>query len=86
MYLFSKYTLTGFELTNVVVNVKDSQTTQYLLLLTRTDMKKIKVIVEEAGEKFVIKKIDVLNDGYYQVQDLKGQNNALESVKKDYGR
>jgi hypothetical protein len=86
VYLFSKYTLTGFELTNVVVNVKDSQTTQYLLLLTRTDMKKIKVIVEEAGEKFVIKKIDVLNDGYYQVQDLKGLNNALESVKKDYGR
>lgn len=86
MYLFSKYTLTGFELTNVVVNVKDAQTTQYLLLLTRADIKKIKVIVEEAGEKFVIKKIDVLNDGYYQVQDLKGLNNALESVKKDYGR
>lgn len=82
--MFSKYTLTGFELTNVVVNVKDAQTTQYLLLLTRTDMKKIKVIVEEAGEKFVIKKIDVLNDGYYQVQDQKGQNNALDSFKKDY--
>lgn len=49
-------------------------------------MKKIKVIVEEAGEKFVIKKIDVLNDGYYQVQDLKGLNNALDSVKKDYPR
>lgn len=47
-------------------------------------MKKIKVIVEEAGEKFVIKKIDVLNDGYYQVQDQKGQNNALDSFKKDY--
>lgn len=44
-FLFSKYPLSGYELTLAVVNAFDLMTNQYVIMLARDDLKKIKVSV-----------------------------------------
>jgi hypothetical protein len=39
------------------------------MLLAREDLKKIRVVVEESAEKYVIRKISVIEDGYYLIQN-----------------
>jgi len=51
-------------------------TNQYLILLARSDLKKVRVLVEESNDKFVIRKIDVLNDGLAVISD----NNLQKSI------
>jgi hypothetical protein len=56
-FLFSKYSLSGYELTLAVVTAADSTTNQYVILLARDDLKKLKVFVEETNGIFTIKKL-----------------------------
>jgi hypothetical protein len=55
-YLFSKYSLSGYELTLAVVNAANATTNQYVILSARDDLKKLKVSVEETNGTFAIKK------------------------------
>ncbi len=83
-FLFAKYNLTGFEVTLAVGNVLNSVTNQYLILLVRSDLKKVRVLVEESNDKFVIRKIDVLNDGLAVISDNVFQKTIEGNARKDY--
>lgn len=43
-FLFTKYNLTGFDVTLAVVNAYNSTTNQYLMLLGRSDLKKVRIL------------------------------------------
>ena len=83
-FLFAKYNLTGFEVTLAFGSVLNSVTNQYLILLARSDLKKVKVLVEESNEKFVIRKIDVLNDGLAVISDNAFKKNIEDDARKEY--
>ncbi len=73
-FIFVKYSLSGFQLTQASVNVFNSTITHYLILLAREDFKKITILVEETADKFVIKKIELLNDGMYVENSVNAKN------------
>jgi hypothetical protein len=52
-----------------MVKAYDNDTSQYVMLLAREDLRKIKIVVEESAEKYVIRKISVIEDGYYLIQN-----------------
>lgn len=43
-----------------MVKAYDNDTSQYVMLLAREDLRKIRVVVEESAEKYVIKRISVV--------------------------
>jgi hypothetical protein len=82
--MFSKYSLSGYELTLAAVNSLYSSTTQYVLFLAREDLKKLRVLVEETNGTFAIKKQHLLNNGMYIVTDLAVQKSIDEAAMKDF--
>jgi hypothetical protein len=54
--LFSKYSLSGFGLTLAAVTATDLTMNQYVILLARDNLKKLKLSVEETNGNFAIKK------------------------------
>lgn len=72
-FLFSKYALSGYEVTLAAVNAVDNATNQYVMLLARDDLKKLKVSIEETNGTFAIKKQELLNGALYVVTDTKQQ-------------
>jgi hypothetical protein len=52
-----------------MVKAYDNDTSQYVMLLAREDLRKIRVVVEESAEKYVIRKISVIEDGYYLIKN-----------------
>jgi hypothetical protein len=81
-FMFAKYNLTGFDVTLALASSSTNTANQYLILLARKDLKKVRVLVEDSNDKFVIRKIDVLNDGLSIISDAVFQKANEDLAKK----
>mgnify|MGYP000887693982 CR=1 FL=1 len=65
-------------------NASNNVTNQYLILLSRADLRKIRILVEESNDIFVIKKIDLLNNGLAFISDVNFQKSIEDLARKEY--